>query len=102
MAESCASLPPEFISKLDESILKHDPQGRGEIDMSVVHFQADPSIADAVIRGGCEAIISGDSDFAMYIGPGGPDNIMICDVIIDQKQSTIISGTLIMGQQKPL
>ncbi len=54
--------------------------------MLIVPFQADPSIADAAIRGGCEAIISGNSNFAMYIGPGGSDNqgdIMIRDVKIN-------------------
>ena len=50
-------------------------------------FQADPSIADIALRGGCEAILSGDSDFAMYVGPGGPDNlsdIMLRDIKINK------------------
>jgi hypothetical protein len=67
--------------------LKHDPQGREEIQTFIAPFQADPSIADAIIRGRCEAIISGDSDIDMYIGPGEPDNlrdIMICNAKINK------------------
>ena len=70
--------------------------------MDIAPFQADPSIADVAIRGECEAILSGDSDFSMYVGPGGPDNmgdIMIRKIKISQKHSTITSGTIITGSQ---
>ncbi len=56
--------------------------------MDIAPFQADPSIADVAIWGDCEAILSGDSDFSMYVGPGGPDHIrdiMIRDIKISQK-----------------
>ena len=38
-------------------------------------FQADPSIVNVAMKGGSEAILSGDSDFAMFVGPGGPDKL---------------------------
>jgi hypothetical protein len=102
-AESRASLPSNFISKLEEAVSKYNTQGRGEISMDIAPFQADPSIADVAIRGECKAILSGDSDFSMYVGPGGPDNmgdIMIRDIKISQKHSTITSGTIITGQSQ--
>jgi hypothetical protein len=37
----------------------------GEMQMFIAPFQADPSITDAAIGGGCEAVISEDSNFAM-------------------------------------
>jgi hypothetical protein len=70
-AESRLSLPVDFESKLEESASKYEPQGKGEILVDIAPFQADPSIANVAIRGGCEAIISGDSDFSMYVGLGG-------------------------------
>ena len=88
MAESRTSLPAEA--------------GKGEITMETAPFQADPSIADVAIRGGCEAIISGDSDFAMYVGTGGPNSlgdIMLRDIKIDQRTLTIVGGTIITGQR---
>eukprot|EP00978_Attheya_sp_CCMP212_P036292 scaffold163303_cov35-Attheya_sp.AAC.1 len=33
-------------------------------------FQADPEIAGLAISGSVDAIISGDSDFSLHIGPG--------------------------------
>ena len=102
-AECRASLPSNFISKLQEAVSKYNTRGRGEIYMDIAPFQADPSIADVAIRGDCKAILSGDSDFSMYVGPGGPDHIrdiMIRDIKISQKHSTITSGTLITGQSQ--
>ena len=58
-AESWASLPSNFISKFEEAVSKYDTRGRGEISLDIAPFQADPSIADVAIRGGCEAILLG-------------------------------------------
>ena len=52
---------------------EYQSDGQGVITIDTAPFQADPSITDAAIRGGCEAILSSDSDFSMYPGPGGPD-----------------------------
>ncbi len=48
-------------------------------------------------------IFSGDSDFAMYVGPGRPDNlndIMVRDIKINTKQSTVKCCTLATGQRE--
>jgi hypothetical protein len=100
--ESRSSLPANFVSRLHELVSKYESHGKGEITAEVAPFQADPSIADIALRGGCEAILSGDSDFAMYVGPGGLDNlgdIMLRDIKINQKQSTITWCTLVTGQR---
>ena len=94
--ECRSSLPADFVSRLQELVAKYESLGKGEITVEVAPFQADPSLADIARRGGCEAILSGDSDFAMYVGPGGADNlsdIMIRDIKINQKQSTITCCT---------
>lgn len=70
-AESQTCLPSNFLSRLKELVSKYESHGKGEIMINIAPFQADPSIADVAVRGGCEAIFSGDSDFAMYVGPGG-------------------------------
>ncbi len=70
--------------------------------IDIAPFQGEPSIADVAIRGGCEAILSGDSDFSMYVRSGGCDrfgDIMLCDTIINQMHSTITSGILVTGLQ---
>lgn len=100
--ESRAFLPLNFVARLQELASKFDAHGKGEIMVEIAPFQADPSIADVALRGGCEAIFSGDSDFAMYVGPGGPDklsDIMVRDIKINAKQSTITGCTLITGQR---
>lgn len=100
--ESWSSLPADFVPRLQELVSKYESHGKGEITAEVAPFQADPSIADIALRGGCEAILSGDSDFAMYVGPGGPDSlsdIMVRDIKINQKQSTITCCTLVTGQR---
>ena len=86
-ANSRLSLPPDFVAKLEQYVSEYQSQGRGEINIQTAPFQADPSIADVAISGGCEAILSGDSDFAMYVGPGGPDklaDVMLRDIKINQ------------------
>lgn len=101
-ADNRLSLPADFSTRLHILHNDYQPQlGKGEITIETAPFQADPSIADVAIRGECEAIISGDSDFAMYVGPSGPDglgDIMFRDIKINQRQSTITSGIVITGQ----
>ena len=41
----------------------------------IAPFQADPCISEVAHRGECEAIMSGDTDFVVYVGPGGPDQL---------------------------
>jgi hypothetical protein len=64
------------------------------ISIETALYQADPCIADVALLGECEAIISGDSDFAMYVRPGGPymlGNLMLCNLMFDYKNRTIVS-----------
>ncbi len=99
--EGRAFLPSNFVSWLEVLVLKYESHRKGEVSISIAPFQADPSIADVAIRGVCEAIFSGDSDFAMYVGPGGPNklgDIMIRDIKVKPKQSTITCGTMVTGQ----
>ena len=96
-----AFLPEDFITKLQAFVTGYSANGKGELSIEISPFQADPSIANVALLGGCEAIISGDSDFSMYIGPGGPDNlgdIQIRDIKVNQKQSTITSCLVVTGQ----
>ena len=100
--ESRSFLPENFIPRLEQLVSAYKSGEKGEITVETSPFQADPSIADIALRGGCEAIFSGDSDFAMYVGPGGPDtlsDIVFRDIKINTKQSTISCGTIITGQQ---
>ena len=101
--ESRAFLPANFVERLQELVSQYDNNGKGQIAVEIAPFQADPSIADVALRGECEVIFSGDSDFAMYVGPGGPDNlsdIMVRDIKINTKQSTVKCCTLITGQRE--
>jgi hypothetical protein len=101
-AECRALLPPDFVARLQDKVRTYESQGYGDITIEVAPYQADPCIADLAIRGGCEAIVSGDSDFPMYVGPGGPDklsDIMLRDIKINRKQYTIRDCTLVTGQR---
>ena len=102
-ADGRTTLPADFVGKLTNAISDNQSDGRGVITIDTAPYQADPSIADIAIRGGCEAILSGDSDFSMYVGPGGPDqfgDIMLHDIKINQKHSTITSCVIVTGQRK--
>ena len=95
-------LPPNFIDRLQLLVSEYVSKGRGEKTIQIAPFQADPSIANAALLGECEAILSGDSDFSMYVGPGAPDNlgdIMLRDIKLHQKQSTITTCTVVTGQR---
>jgi hypothetical protein len=88
MWESRAFLPDSFVPRLQTLVSTYENHGKGEILVVIAPFQADPSMADVGISDGCEAIFSGDSDFAMYVGPGGPDklgDIMIRNIKINKK-----------------
>ncbi len=58
-------------------------------------------VAKGARRKESKAIISGDSDFSMRVGPGGPGglgDLMLKDVVYDSKAKAIKLCTLIMGQ----
>jgi len=102
-ADCQMSLLMDFVEELQHLFIGYRSQGRGEVSLEMSPFQADPSIANVAIDGGFEAILSGDSDFAMYIGPGGPDefgDIMLRDIKVNHRQSTTIGCSLVTGQSK--
>ena len=102
-AEGRCLLPPNFMERLQLLVAKYSSNGKGEITIEVAPFQADPSIANAALLGECEAILSGDSDYSMYVGPGGPDGLgdmMLHDIKVHQKKLTITCCTFVTGQRK--
>ena len=97
-------LPTNFVERLyDLSTGYQSELYNGTcISIETAPYQADPCIADVALLGECEAIISGDSHFAMYVGPGGPDklgDLMLRNVMYDYKNRTIVSCKLITGQR---
>lgn len=87
-------LPTNFVSRLYELSTGYQSEhyNRSDISIETAPYQADPCIAKVALLGECEAIISGDSDFAMYIGPPGG--------MFDYKNRTIMSCNLIKGQRE--
>ena len=53
-------------------------------------WQADPAIARRSLNGEVDAIISGNSDFSVYIGVGGPDGMG--DIMLRKPQITAKHG----------
>ena len=91
------------MERLQELVSQYDNHRKGQIAVEIAPFKADPSIADIALRGECEVIFSSDLDFAMYVRPGGPNNlsdIMVRNIKINTKQSTVKYCTLIMGQRE--
>lgn len=62
-------LPLTFVDQL-KKLVQPSENGKGCIDFISSLFQADPEIAGLAISGSVDAIISGDSDFSLHIGPG--------------------------------
>ena len=68
--------PDNFVEELTKLVNAYD----GSITIDATPFQADPDIARRVICGEADVIVSGDSDFAMYIGPDSSDIMIRIDV----------------------
>ena len=90
--------PPDFADKLQGNSDQYSPEGKGEISFFVAPTQADPCLAKIMVDENADAIISDDSDFAMYIGANGVD-IMIKEVRIKQNGDPITSCRLCTGQE---
>ena len=91
------------MEELQNVVLGYASQGRGYISIEISPFQANPSIANVAIEGGSEAILSGDSGFAMYVGLGGPNklgDVMLRNIKVNHQQSTINCCSLVTGQSK--
>ena len=73
-----------------------------EISLFSAPTQADPCAAKEAIASTVDAIISGDSDFPMYVGPSGVDglaDLMIKDVRVSSKKACISVCKVVTGQR---
>jgi hypothetical protein len=99
------ALPECFDSKLQHFVDNFESANRGNIQVRVAEYQADPAVARSAVNGEVDGIISGDSDFVMYIGPSGPlgcADFSMRSVKCERKkgasESTVKSMLLITGQ----
>jgi len=62
-------LPDDFIDVLREEVdcLKTQSLG-GDVMLKIAQYQADPMIARIILEGKADAVVSNDSDYAVYLG----------------------------------
>ena len=89
--------PNNFVEELTKLVNAYDGKQQGSITIEVTPFQADPDISRRVICGEADVIVSGDSDFAMYIGPASSD-IMIRLPKLDLNSLMLKSAILVTSQ----
>ena len=70
----------------------------GNIEIYETPFQADPDVARRIMSGAADCIVSGDSDYPMYIGSMPFKDIIIRDIAIDHRNLSLKSGKFITGQ----
>lgn len=95
-------LPPDFVEKLDAFVESYDSEGKGNITNEQAPTQADPCAAKEAIESTADAIISGDSDFQMYVGPSGIDgfaDLMLKDMKLNSRTGSIVSCKVVTGQK---
>ena len=63
-------LPSNFNQSLKDFVNGYDSEGKGDILIQTAPWQANPCLVQLAVEGGIDAIISGDSNFCVYIGPG--------------------------------
>lgn len=69
--------------------------------LQVADYQADPSADKRVVDGDADAVLSGDSDFAMCLGSSSDYfDMMTKDASIDKKNATIQTAKIATSQQK--
>jgi 5'-3' exonuclease len=76
--------------------------GKGIIEFEQAPTQADPCAAKDVIDSAVDAIISGDSDFPMYVGTSGIDRFgdsMIKDLKLSSRKGIAEAGKIVTGQK---
>jgi hypothetical protein len=59
------------LKRLEKFVEEYESENMGEITFEVVPMQADLCVAGMLVIGDSGLIISGDSDFAMYVRPNG-------------------------------
>ena len=95
-------LPTDFDQKLKAFVDGYKSEEKGNITMEIAPTQADPCLAKMAVDGEIDAIISGDSDFAVYVGPGGCNgmaDIMLKDVKLSMIKEPVQSCKLYTGQK---
>ena len=95
-------LPSNFCEKLQDFIAGYDSEGKGDISIKVAPTQADPCLAQLAVAGEIDAIISGDSDFCVYVGPngqGGFADIMLKDLTLTIRNEPIKGCKVCTGQK---
>mmetsp|Transcript_15112 Transcript_15112/g.37013 ORF Transcript_15112/g.37013 Transcript_15112/m.37013 type:complete len:286 (-) Transcript_15112:335-1192(-) len=99
------SLPSDFVVNLEKLAQSWTSKSKNGVSISLERslWQADPTIAKRAIDGDIDAILSGDSDFAMYVGTGGKDgmaDIMIRNPSFTSKRDSIKTLEIWTGQKR--
>jgi hypothetical protein len=92
-------LPPNFIVNIQRLVSEYDCENKGKITVEETPFQADPDIARRIICGDADCIVSGDSDYQMYIGPNRSD-MMVRFPSFDNTNLKLKSAILVTGQER--
>lgn len=95
-------LPSNFNKNLQDFVNGYKSEGKGHISIEMAPFQADPCLAQLAVAGDVDAIISGDSDFCVYVGPNGWSglgDIMLKDFQLTKSDESIKGCKLYTGQQ---
>jgi hypothetical protein len=93
-------LPRDFSSRLEEFVCAYSSKENGDMTIEIAPTQADPCIAGMAVAGDIDFIVSGDSDFAMYVGPSGRRglaDIMLKDMKLSTKKEWIFGMPLVTG-----
>ncbi|CAJ1947489.1 unnamed protein product [Cylindrotheca closterium] len=96
-------LPPDFIDKIDDLVKSFASTNGSSIVLQKSLWQADPAIAKHAIDGDVDAVLSGDSDFAMYVGGGVPDgcgDIMLRNPTLGKRNTHLESFEIWTGPKK--
>jgi len=95
-------LPPDFSQSCRAFVSGYNSDKKGKIMMESALTQADPCAAKMAVDGDADFIISGDSDFAVYVGPNGPNgmaDVMLKDVKLTMRKEPIQSCKIYTGQK---
>mmetsp|Transcript_31603 Transcript_31603/g.76355 ORF Transcript_31603/g.76355 Transcript_31603/m.76355 type:complete len:142 (-) Transcript_31603:475-900(-) len=96
-------LPPDFIGKIEDFAKSFKSTNGATIVFQESMWQADPAIAKRAIDGDIDGIVSGDSDFAMYVGNGGPGgygDIMLRNPKLAKRNTQLATLEIWTGQKK--
>lgn len=97
-------LPADFSEKCGAFVSGHykNSDGKGALTFEVAPLQADPCVAKMAINRDVDFVVSGDSDYIVYVGPAGDDgtmDVMIKDLKLKMKNELCKSGKIYTGQK---